>query len=519
MLARGFFPFEVPPCFTSNSFGSIGRASGAPPEFLLRKPGRYPSAQMARHNLARKGKLRRVLGVPNPIIYYNTACEVVDSWSVLDAFLNRSRRSVTRIIADPSAERALTPANGPPDFPRLRARYRTNRKYLLVADVQQFYPSLYTHSIPWAVHGKDTAKQNKTDWSLVGNRLDFWARQAQDQQTRGVPIGPDTSRLVAELVMTAVDIELQRRVKNVRGFRALDDFELSFRTRSDAESALSELQSILAMFDLQLNETKTQILELPLPLDSMWTARLRDFKFPPRGTRKVIGALTEYFGLAFQTARDFPTESVLKYAISRAAGRNWTGAPWQTYQDLLLQCATAEPGVLPITTSELRRYQSRGHTLDEDRIRELVEVTVVDHAPLGHGSEVLWALWMLVALKFSYTPTTEMVVSRFDDPLVPLVALHARSEGLTGADLDSTAWEQRMTLDDLMGPHWLCAYEAGVRNWLPTRSRKKHHVDQDPRFKFLRSKNVRFYNTRASALHVRRWRPRMTLEQLIGYGI
>lgn len=519
VLSHGFFPYEVPQVFTSRSFARIGHARAAPREFILQKPWTYGHADLAKHNLARKGKLRRILGIPNPLLFYNTAREVVDCWKDIDAALHSSMLTATRIIADYGGQRGLAPEHGPPDFPRLRARHRTNRRYLLVADILQFYPSLYTHTIPWAIHGKPVGKAAMNDWSLPGNRLDFWMRQAQDRQTRGVPIGPDTSRLIAELVLVGVDQLIQKRVPGLQGFRALDDYELSFRTRSEAESALAELQSALAEYELQLNESKTDILELPLPLEGAWPLALRDFRFKARSPRRLIGELTEYFSLAFRIAQANPTESVLKYAIARASAMDWSGRPWMTYQDLLLQCATAEPGVLKHVTAELSKYKSVGQKLDRDRITSLAEFIVEDHVPLGHGSEVVWPVWLLVALGLRLSPTMERIISGYNDPLVPLVALHAKSRRLTGASLDTSAREQHMTRDSLLGPHWLLAYEAGVRKWLPTKSRRKHHVDQDPRFKYLREKGVRFYNTRASAREITRWRPRMTLSQVIGYGI
>jgi hypothetical protein len=387
-----------------------------------------------------------------------------------------------------------------------------------VADVLQFYPSIYTHSIPWALHGKTAAKRKRRDWTLVGNRLDFWFRQAQDQQTRGIPIGPDLSRVGAEVILVAVDEALQASMPAVQGFRAVDDYELSFKTRAEAEAALSLLQSALASFELQLNESKTDILELPLALDGTWPAMLRDFSFSDGSPRKRIASLTEYFSTAFALAVKHADESVLKYAMVRAAGCDWSGIPWRTYQQLLLQCATAEPGVFQILISELRKYQRRGEALDQERIAELAELTTKEHLPVAHGSEVVWAVWMMVALGLSFTASMEALISTTDDPLVPLVALHGRERGLAGASLDTSLWEKHMTQEALRGPHWLLAYEAGVRNWLPSQNSKRHHVDQDSSFGYLNTLGVRFYNTRALATAPARWRPRMPLGQLIGYA-
>jgi hypothetical protein len=317
----------------------------------------------------------------------------------------------------------------------------------------------------------------------------------------------------------SIERALMSRVPGLQGFRALDDYELSFRSRSEAESALAELQTTLAEFELQLNESKTKVLELPLGLESVWPAPLRDYEFTSGAPRTIVRSLAEFFSLAFQVARENPGENVLKYAIARASNEDWSGVAWLTYQDLLLQCATAEPGVLKHVTAELKKYQTRRQKLDRARISDLVENTVQDHVPLGHGSEVAWAIWLSITLGLKLTPNTARLISGSEDPLVPILALHARERKLAGKDLDPTAWQAHMSLEGLRGPQWLLAYEAGVRKWLPSNSKKKHHVDQDPCFKYLKSKKVRFYNTRATARDLTRWRPRMSVSQVIGYGI
>lgn len=517
LLSHGFFPYELPQVFSSNTLATL--ASPSTPlaaEFTPANPRSLREASLAKHNLARKGMLRRVLGIPNPVHFFNLAREMVSGWQDIEARLAASTISASKPTPQRTGERALVAENGPPDYPRLRARHRPNFRYLLAADVLQFYPSIYTHAISWALHGKAAAKAARNSVNLLGNRLDLWIQRAQDGQTRGVPIGPDTSRVIGELILAGVDSALGSRVA-LRGFRALDDYELSFRTRSDAEGALAELQTALGQYELYLNDAKTSTLELPQPLDTAWPQALRDFRLR-RGVTQRLVRMTEYFSLAFEIAKQYPTESVLRYAISTVSKRDWGGPFWRTYQDLLLQCATAEPGTLKHVAAEFRKYQADGERIDQDRIAALVENTVSDHVPLGHGSEVAWSLWLSIALGVPLTPAVCGRVSGIDDPLIPLLALHAISRNLNQAPVDTTGWADEMTQDGLYGRNWLLAYEASIKGWLPSRN-AGNHVDQDPCFAGLKANGVSFYNARASARHVTRWRRRMTISTLIGYGI
>jgi len=477
---------ELPQPFVSYRFAqTVSRLHSLPSEFTLNRPGKFKAAELARHNLARKHKLRRVLGIPNPVHFFNLAKEIVDSWSDIEKIVQKSNLSVTKPLFSSTDERAIVPETSPPDWPHLRAQYRVNRRYLLMTDILQFYPSVYTHSLPWAIHSRSEAKKKQHDFSLLGNRLDFWVRCAQDKQTRGIPIGPDTSRVLAELLLSAVDKELTSQIEKIHGFRAIDNYELSLQSRSEAEEALAVLQNILSRFELQLNESKTRILELPFELSSSWPRLLRDFEFMRSSIQGRIFDLTEYFSLAFQLADTNPSESVLRYAIARAREEDWSGSIWQIYQDLLLQCATAEPGTIMYVLAEMKKYQNYGNAVDVDKFQELVEGIVTTHVPLGQASEVAWAIWLAVVLGIPLTEPIQKILPTLEDPLVPLITLHAEQRGLTSKNLDKSRWESMMTKEELYGSNWILAYEADVKNWLHPVGRK-NHVDSDPCFSFLK---------------------------------
>lgn len=105
------------------------------------------------------------------------------------------------------------------------------------------------------MHGKNLAKANRRLDSL-GNKLDYLVRQGQDGQTVGIPIGPDTSLVIAELLMHSVDKEVAKKFPHIKGHRFIDDYELSFANRDEAERAYHILDANLAEFELALNTKK-----------------------------------------------------------------------------------------------------------------------------------------------------------------------------------------------------------------------------------------------------------------------
>jgi hypothetical protein len=71
-----------------------------------------------------------------------------------------------------------------------------------------------------------------------------------------------------------------------------------------------------------------------------------------------------------------------------------------------------------------------------------------------------------------------------------------RFSRLPGVDL--SVWSNLMTGSALRGEHWLLAYEARIKGWLPSRD-GSDYIAADPCFAWMRSENVSFYNAGAPA--------------------
>src|ERR1700687_1690558 len=110
------------------------------------------------------------LKVPNLLSYYHLAELISANWAVLKAKTWTERFSASRPHLMNKSSRAVVPRYSRRELPRLRAlRYR-NSRYLLHTDINQFYPTLYTHTIPWAIHSKASCKAALTT-STKGKHL------------------------------------------------------------------------------------------------------------------------------------------------------------------------------------------------------------------------------------------------------------------------------------------------------------------------------------------------------------
>jgi hypothetical protein len=139
---------------------------------------------------------------------------------------------------------------------------------LTVTDIQNFYSSIYTHSIAWALHSKDKARSDWRKLKLIGSKLDKLFQNSRDRQTNGIPIGSLVSDIIAEIVLTAVDVILSRWLKEekidsrVLVSRFRDDYRILSGDNNDANKVLKKLNRILHEdFNLALNPNKTFIYE------------------------------------------------------------------------------------------------------------------------------------------------------------------------------------------------------------------------------------------------------------------
>jgi len=386
-------------------------------------------------------------------------------------------------IEDAFGLRALIPQVDGGELSIQRAKSRSASRFLLRTDISRFYSSIYTHSIPWALDGKSAAK--KTRVGGLGNNLDAGFRNLQDGQTLGIPIGPDASFVAAEVIACAIDKQLSQ--KGLAGMRFMDDYEMGFESRSAAEEGLARLEETLAEFELAINPLKTHIDQLPVELDRPWRAEIKSYGFDPE-VQITSTELVGYFNRVFQLKSDYPSDAVLAYAVARL--RFVDVADWELLQNLICQCALAEPGALEPVVSILQQNSERDLT---DAIDGLISSTISYHAPLAHGSEVAWALWAAVWFRRDIPSSAAAKLVSNRDPAVAILALHARELGLIKRNVSFQAWGDDINSESLYGQQWLIAYEADFRGWLPSSSRAKY-VENDPNFSGLKQAGVSFYD-------------------------
>lgn len=506
ILVKGYFPRELPPCFSTEQFGlAVTEGTGSLSPSVYGELAKSPSAEMCIHNLVRSGGLRRNLGIPNPFRYALVAREVAARWPELHAHAHSSPFSLTKPI-DTKPERSISSEHSLDDRVRRRVDLRTKARVILKTDINRFYPSIYTHAIPWSLEGKAAVKAAKAAGTLKqqwSNLLDALFRNMNDQQTVGIPIGPDCSLLIAECVLSTIDNELASQLPGIRGLRYIDDYEFAFDHRSEAEDAINKFQAILSHYELALNPSKTRILELPEPFEASWVSQLRIFNFRASNITAQRNDLTAYFDAVFKFTKAEPDESILKYAISRLNSLDLHPDNWSLYESILAQCALVEPACLTQICEQLYHYvrTSDSCALNTELWSSVLNRIIEERLPLGQSSEAVWAMWIMKLFSLSLTPKSEVVISQTEDSVAALMGLFLANAGLGNSthfsSLNSFAERTGVT-----GRHWLLCYEGNRQGWItpPSENTKWPHEE----FGWLQDQGVSFMKLDASAPPPRR---------------
>ncbi|MFZ0034987.1 MAG: RNA-directed DNA polymerase [Sedimentisphaerales bacterium] len=200
-------------------------------------------------------------------------------------------------------------------------------KYLVRTDVKNFYPSVYTHSIAWAIHKRSVIRSgsNRYNYSFLGNRLDKLFQNANDGCTNGLPIGPVVSDLIAEVILSAVDLSISRRLSEAKilALRFKDDYRFLCRTQEDCKMVTKLLQRGLKEFNLLLNEDKTEIVALPEGIFREWASRYHTIR-PKKGARLTFQEFKELYLGVLQIDQEIPSTGIIDRFIADVTDSSYT---------------------------------------------------------------------------------------------------------------------------------------------------------------------------------------------------
>jgi hypothetical protein len=207
-------------------------------------------------------------------------------------------------------------------------------KHLRRLDISKCFNHIYTHSISWAAKNKEYGKEFKGADTFEG-QFDHLMQLSNYNETNGIIIGPEISRIFAEIILQSIDVSVDRlllaenylagRDYDIR--RYVDDYFVFATDDRLLDTIQSTLAKQLSRFKLYLNTAKTLSQRRPF-VTGQTGAKIelaslvdRIFEQHTRSAKEMRLALKEFLGK--EEAKNSAKPFAVKYvgnAVALAAG-------------------------------------------------------------------------------------------------------------------------------------------------------------------------------------------------------
>lgn len=495
LLRNEYFPAELPPCFTTSDFAdNYGILS------QIKLPKHIHESSIPLIFSGYKGEnARRNFGIPNPYHYLAAIQNIADHSTEIMEIFKKSEFSLScPTKKKPSKNEAYSRRSKhiSDTIHEIEKLYQNNM-YGIKLDISSFFDSIYTHSIPWAIHGKIAAKKNHSD-SLYGNLLDKCMRNMNYGQTNGILVGNAASRIVSELILCKTDVKIKNRFPNISCKRYVDDYYIFTSDYTQVKSIISFIRTELSEYELLLNENKIEISESPFIYGKSWVEEIEQFIYldPDIFLSKLIITYNKYKDI-----------SILKYGLKVIDLHNYDKSNWAEMQSKLLNLWVRFPSLsnlfLPI-------FLQNRPLLKINYIKSALYDTINNSITLLHHQETIWAVWCLKV--FSITISQEYIkkICESKNYLAIIILLdilqdnkynmqskqliNIKSQLLNDIEIEDKD-ENGNSGNALWSKIWLLTYQAELNDWLNTDKIKLEYAKNDLFFRELLARNIKFYDT------------------------
>jgi len=538
LIHRGYFPKELPIPFTTYTLAlrwdkvwqqwqdrinrphtfipkSVGEADDEYQKRIRNEAKKWKSrASTATRYSIRKGVLtRRFLEIPNPINFIPLAKEVLDNLIDINAVCQLSPFSESKPTYMGLIENRCFEPNSKSvaDYQKLKLKLGMTKRVEVNLDIQNFYPTIYTHSLSWALIGKTKAKevwryknnntlpaplQNDLNLYDIADKIDKELCKGQDLQTHGIPVGPDISFILAEMILSRIDVEIKKEFPQVEGCRYYDDYSFYVDSKEKASDILKFIQMKLYDYGLELNENKIIVKEAPAPFLEEHTQELSPFNFTnnPYGQAR---ALKLYFNLLWKFAELRPSKigMIFKYGLQTLIGKSVQIdiANRPLFESLLYKTIIADPSIISLACELLNAH---GFSPDRGSLTRLTRAIFDKHIELEQHFEVSWAIWICKQYKLDIKKKNVVSILRMGNPICTLLLLdylHNISSLLLNDRTISNAIlevEKSLSIGSLYTSDWLLMYEGTKHGWL----NMSKEINVDPFFSILMDNDISFYD-------------------------
>ncbi|UWQ93330.1 RNA-directed DNA polymerase [Rhodobacteraceae bacterium M382] len=442
----------------------------------------------------KRGYERRNLHITHPVPQALLVSEISENWKAIQKWLSRQTFSIDEILISEDYDRAIKDIN-----------FRAHREksfyleaisdWLVKTDITRFYPTIYTHSIPWAAYGKERVKSDMDYYKgSFADRIDVLVRACNRNQTIGIPIGPETSRIIAEVISSRIDMDFhahELELSDLSVDRLQDDWNVGTKTLEQAEDVITCISSIYRAYGLEINGSKTSIEHIVASKRKNWLSEIGSFLSHHNGSLR--GArLREFITMSLRLQSEHQSDPVVSYALSVIERAGMTNPDIREIESFLLQAAVIAPGSMDKICRIILNIQHATGAISAKRIGRRFAFLAERNLEKGHHFEVIWLLYTLRGLKRPFEARKLCSLSEnASSSAIALLLLDMKQMGMGIGTLPQAEWENQISSSSVLQDwSWLLAYEGFRKGWL----HDTKGILKEPFFAAMDERDIVFYD-------------------------
>lgn len=472
-FSLGFFPEELPP-----EFGPYGINEEAAEDLwdkidelrpVAEREDEVKPSEPTAISFPKSDLVRRNFHFLNPLYFARLCHTILSNWEEITEHTEQSKFSTSRLDLSDS-EKQIFKHDPFSKSINERINRSASKEYVLYVDIENFYPSIYTHTIDWALNDGDPRHYSQhSNRDHLGVALDKDVHRSQGNLTSGIVIGPVTSRIISEIISAHFDHILSDKFDTITGTRYVDDYHLFVSTKEEIDKVQIVLQKELSNFKLKFNEAKIHIDRLPEVYSDYWTKYFDDKSQVIIDDKLNKKEIVRRFSKAFELIKNDSKNPSLRYFF-------------RVLEDEEIIQHFEIPDLMDLVHHSLRidpRSISRaciamleGKLINEELhdYLEQYEPTLEKCSHRGYEFEVLWILYLLL---HANRKIPDVVV----DNAISNVNVAVLAYLLKCGEYDLISTEKKDAIKEFLvskvdeyenlwlSPFWLLAYEDKRREW------------------------------------------------------
>lgn len=500
LAGYGYFTDQIPGCFSSRDFYLKY-------DKLLPFADNKLNSECCFFTIAKNNIARRQIKIPNPEQQIKLIEFVINNEKKIKKFIEKSDYTQS----NPFQSKSFTYGKVEfLDIPKLRDKFQIpseflhniiqkvrismGYKYKYKLDLSNYYDTIYTHAIEWATKGREQAKKDlasgkgKDD---LGRQLDIFVRKTNSNETSGIPTGPYTSRIISEILLVRIDLELS--AQKYKFTRYVDDYEFFFKSEDDIIRAQENIRQIFGNYRLRINEQKTQIVKYPyhtnVDMKRAFNYYLRKLgnSTSEQESQEIILNLFLKANELFEQGQ----KGTYKYLFKMIVNEDFT-LVWKQVESFLINTILILPSLTQFAAEIILRNLDKLTTEFNLELLSNLNNSCVNH----YHSEAQWLFWLLMKIEYKFSVAElKYLFENTDDTLFKIMLIYYIDKFKHSSKILEKLindYYDYLTNFSIYSEYWLVIYECYSNKWFDW-GKLKATVDRSNFFKKLNKEKVHFF--------------------------